>query len=95
MPDAAGRRRPITPAEARVLVLLLERLSPRDVASQLGSAVSTVRTHIKHLQAKSETHSIAALVLWGHDELTAGHLQTALGADPPWVRRAMSLLTNR
>ena len=95
MPDAAGRHRPITPAEARVLVLLLERLTPRDAAAELGSSVLTVRTHIKHLQAKSDTHTIAALVLWGHDELTTGHVQNALESDPGWCRRAELLLTNR
>jgi DNA-binding CsgD family transcriptional regulator len=95
MPDARGRRRPITPAEARVLVLLLERRSPRDPAKQLGSSVSTVRTHIKHLQAKSETHTIAALVLWGHDELTAGRLRQALQAERDWLARLDLLLTNR
>jgi DNA-binding CsgD family transcriptional regulator len=95
MPDAVGRHRPITPAEARVLVLLLERLTPRDAAEKLGSSVLTVRTHIKHLQAKSDTHTIAALVLWGPDELTAGEVQRALDADPRWCARARLLLTNR
>lgn len=95
MPDATGRRRPITPAEARILVLLLERRAPRDAAAVLGSSIATVRTHIKHLQEKSETHSIAALVLWGYDELTTGRLQSVLDIDSVWRTRADLLLTNR
>lgn len=94
MPDARGRARPITPAEARVLVLLLERNTPRAAAMQLGSSLSTVRTHIKHLQAKSDTHTIASLVLWARDELTAGRLQAALHTDARWRPRADRLLTN-
>lgn len=91
---AADRPHPITPAEGRVLVLLLERQSPREAATELGVAVATVRTHIKHLQAKSSTHSIAALVLWAHDELAAAGLQRALQSDRQWRARARRLLTN-
>ena len=94
MPDA-GRSRPITPAEARVLVLLLERSSPREAAAALELSLATVRTHIKHLQSKSDTHSIAALVLWAHDELRDGGVQRALSGEPRWLERASQLLTNR
>lgn len=94
MPDAAARPRTITPAEARVLVLLLERRSPREAAGLLGLSLGTVRTHIKHLQAKSDTHTLAVLVLWGHDELTAGRVQASLAADGPWLARATHILTN-
>jgi len=95
MPDAAERPTPITPAEARVLILLLERRSARDAASSLRLSLSTVRTHIKHMQTKSDTHSIAALVLWGHDELTTGRLQSVLHAGSAWRTRAELLLKNR
>lgn len=91
MPDVHGRRRPITRAEARVLALLLERRSPREAAVELGSSLATIRTHIKHLQAKSDTHTIAALVLWAHDELTAGRLEEALGSDRGWLERIRRL----
>lgn len=91
MPDAANHPRPITPAEARVLVLLLERRTPRDAATELEVSIATVRTHIKHLQAKSATHSIAALVLWARDELAAGRLQAALRSDRRWLARANRL----
>ena len=94
MPDAHARRQSITPAEGRVLVLLLERRTPRDAATELGLSLATVRTHIKHLQAKSSTHSIASLVLWARDELTAGRLQEALQTHAPWLARARRLLTN-
>ncbi|MDA0352550.1 MAG: hypothetical protein O3A10_10130 [Chloroflexi bacterium] len=93
MPDAAGHRS-ITVAEARVLVLLLERRTPREAATLLGSSLATVRTHIKHLQTKSETHTIASLVLWGRDELIRGHVQLALRSDVRWFPRAVQLLTN-
>ena len=93
MPDDRAHY-PLTPAEARVLVLLLERRTPNDSAALLGSSLSTVRTHIKHLQSKSDTHSIATLVLWGHDELTTGRLQRSLQELPSWLTRAERLLTN-
>ncbi len=94
MPDAAARPRRITPAEARVVILLLERRTPREAAGELGLSLATVRTHIKHLQAKSETHTIAALVLWARDELAAGRVAAALDEDEPWLARTKQLLTN-
>lgn len=94
MPDAVARPHSNTAAEARVVVLLLERLTPRDAAIELGLSLSTVRTHIKHLRAKSETRSIAALVLWARDELAAGRLRMALRRDRGWLARADRLLTN-
>jgi DNA-binding CsgD family transcriptional regulator len=94
MPGSSPAPTPeITPAEARVLVLLLERLTPRQAASALGSSLGTVRTHIKHLEAKSGTHAIAALVLWGRDELAAGRVTAALSGDPRWLQRARRILT--
>ena len=84
----------ITFAEARVLLLLLERRSPRDVADELGVSLGTVRTHIKHLHSKSDTHSLAALVLWARDD-SAEPLCRALSGDERWLRRARSLLTSR
>jgi DNA-binding CsgD family transcriptional regulator len=85
---------PITFSEARVLLLLLERLSPREVARELGISLGTVRTHIKHLQSKSDTHSLAALVLWGRDDC-ADAVCEALSINSLWSRRAQRLLTVR
>lgn len=84
----------ITFSEARVLLLLLERRSPRDAADELGVSLGTVRTHIKHLQAKSDTHSLATLVLWARDDC-AEPLCRALSTDEVWSRRAQFFLTSR
>ena len=84
----------ITFAEARVLLLLLERRSPREAAGELGVSLGTVRTHIKHLHAKSDTHSLAALVLWGRDDCVEP-LCGALAADEVWLRQAELFLTSR
>ena len=84
----------ITFSEARVLLLLLERHSPRDVAGELGVSLGTVRTHIKHLQSKSDTHSLAALVLWGRDDCTES-LCRVLSEDETWATRVRSFLTSR
>jgi len=85
---------PITFSEARVLLLLLERLSPREAAEALGVSLGTVRTHIKRLQAKSETHSLATLVLWGRDDCLA-HLSSALSSDGVWSQRLHEYLAAR
>ena len=82
----------ITFAEARVLLLLLERRSPREAADELGRSLGTVRTHIKHLQAKRDTHSLAALVLWGRDDCT-DLLCNALSVDEAWLGRVRQFLT--
>ena len=79
---------PITFSEARVLLLLLERLSPREAAEALGVSLGTVRTHIKRLQAKSETHSLATLVLWGRDDCL-------LSSDGVWSQRLHEYLAAR
>ena len=84
----------ITFAEARVLLLLLERRSPREAADELGVSLGTVRTHIKHLQAKSDTHSLATLVLWGRDDCTQ-LIRSALSVDDSWLRRVTLFLTSR
>ena len=84
----------ITFSEARVLLLLLQRRSPRDVAEELGVSLGTIRTHIKHLQAKSDTHSLASLVLWGRDDC-AEALLNALSVDESWSRRLEGFLTTR
>lgn len=92
MPDSPSS--PITFSEARVLLLLLERLSPREAAKELGVSLGTVRTHIKHLQAKSDTHSLAALVLWGREDC-AEAVCDVLSNNSLWSRRAQLLLTVR
>jgi DNA-binding CsgD family transcriptional regulator len=52
----------LTPAETRVLELLCQGVRPRDIADQIGVAVSTVRTQIGSVRAKTGAGSIRELV---------------------------------
>lgn len=45
----------VTPTEARVALALADGRSPSDVAKELSIAVATVRVHLKHLYAKTDT----------------------------------------
>lgn len=45
----------ITPTEARVALALAEGNRPSEIAKELSIAVGTVRVHLKHLYAKTET----------------------------------------
>jgi len=52
----------LTPAEGRLLALLVEGYSYRDCADRLGVTVNTVRTHIRVVYEKLQVHSKAAAV---------------------------------
>lgn len=52
----------VTGAEAKVLQALCGGAKPEAVAAELGVAVSTVRTHISSLRAKTQTANIRELV---------------------------------
>lgn len=52
----------LTPAETRVLELLCAGVRPTDIAGQVGVAVSTVRTQIGSVRAKTGAASIRDLV---------------------------------
>ena len=52
----------LTPAETRVLEMLCQGVRPTDIAVQLGVAVSTVRTQIGSVRAKTGAASIRELV---------------------------------
>ncbi len=52
----------LTPTEARVTLSLAEGLSPKQVADELAVAVGTVRVHLKHVYAKTETSGQRELV---------------------------------
>lgn len=52
----------LTPAEAEVLAALCEGLRPARIADALGVSVSTVRTQIKSVRAKTGAPDIATLV---------------------------------
>jgi len=52
----------LTSAEARVLAALCRGTSPGRIASEIGVAISTVRTHIGNIRQKTGAESIRALV---------------------------------
>lgn len=60
--DFFARDQGLTGAEARVLKALCEGLRPKDVARQFDVAVSTVRSQIGSIRAKTQTASIRDLV---------------------------------
>lgn len=57
----------LTPMEQRVVAALLNGESVKEAARDLGTRVSTVRTHVKHVHQKSATHSLTAMILWAVD----------------------------
>lgn len=52
----------LTSAETRVLKLLLEDRSPRQIAAELGVAITTVRSHLAALFSKTGTRRQSELV---------------------------------
>ncbi|MBM5823421.1 MAG: helix-turn-helix transcriptional regulator [Cyanobacteria bacterium K_Offshore_surface_m2_011] len=54
----------ITPAEQRVLDLLLRGDSNRLIAAQLVLSPRTVESHVSHLLAKTGCRSRTQLLLW-------------------------------
>lgn len=57
----------LTPAEQRVFELVVEGEGTEDIASALGIATSTVRTHLLSVFNKTDRHSRADLVLLARD----------------------------
>jgi DNA-binding CsgD family transcriptional regulator len=57
-----ARKYSLTPTEQQVLAILCEGLSAPQVAEQLHVAVSTVRSHIRSLCAKTRTNGVRELV---------------------------------
>jgi DNA-binding CsgD family transcriptional regulator len=52
----------LTAAEARVLALLLDDCRPREIAEELKLSITTVRSHLKALFAKTDTRRQSELV---------------------------------
>jgi DNA-binding CsgD family transcriptional regulator len=52
----------LTPAELRVLFCVVEISGLAEVADVLGLSEATVRTHLRHIFEKTETHRQADLV---------------------------------
>jgi DNA-binding CsgD family transcriptional regulator len=57
-----ARLQNITAAEARVLESLCEGVNPKDIATQQGVALSTVRSHISSMRVKTHSANIRELV---------------------------------
>jgi len=55
----------ISPAEQRVLALLLEGRSNRAIAAQLRLSPRTVESHIATMFEKTGCHNRSQLLLWG------------------------------
>jgi DNA-binding CsgD family transcriptional regulator len=60
--QAAVRRFHLTATEERVLTLLMKAHSPHEAAASLGVCISTVRTHIRSLFAKTGVRRQAELM---------------------------------
>ena len=60
--EAFVRRYRLTPSETRVLLAMLGGQTPRQIAETTGVSLPTVRTHLSHLYAKTETTRQADLV---------------------------------
>ena len=52
----------LTSGEQRVLCALNEDQSVGEVAGTLGTAISTIRTHVNHIREKTGARSLRALV---------------------------------
>lgn len=57
-----ARSHGLTPAEEQVLSILCQGFSAPEIASQLDVAVSTVRSHVRSLCAKTHSNGVRALV---------------------------------
>lgn len=57
-----ARTHGLTPAEEQVLGILCQGLSAPEIARQLRVAVSTVRSHVRSMCAKTHTNGVRALV---------------------------------
>jgi DNA-binding CsgD family transcriptional regulator len=60
--ELLARHYGITPAECRVLMLLIQGLSPYEAAGSLRCSETTVRTHLKRLFAKTGTRGQSDLM---------------------------------
>lgn len=63
----------ITPAERRVLELLVAGMRPRDMAATLTVSESTITTHMRNLYRKTEARSQVELALWALRHLEDEH----------------------
>jgi DNA-binding CsgD family transcriptional regulator len=57
-----ARTHGLTPTEEQVLTILCQGYSTPQIAVQLNVAVSTVRSHVRSMCAKTQSHGVRALV---------------------------------
>jgi DNA-binding CsgD family transcriptional regulator len=76
-----ARERGLTSAEGQVLAQVCKGLRPTEIASRHGVRISTVRTQLRSIRAKTSAHTIRDLV----------HLVSVL---PPMARQAPLRMTN-
>lgn len=79
----------LTFSESRIAVLLLEGSTPKEIADSVGISIHTVRTHIRHLHEKSNTHSMPALTHWCMHSLRS-HILPAFSASRVGLNALMS-----
>jgi DNA-binding CsgD family transcriptional regulator len=60
--DIVARRHGLTPAEAKVAVAITSGQSARQIAEALGISYHTLRTHLKHIFAKTNTRRQGELI---------------------------------
>ena len=81
----------VTPAEARVALLMASGLSTQDVACKLDIGITTVRTHLNRLFSKTDTHhqgQLVALLLAGPPRLEVAFADAVIDDDHEfWVGR--------
>ena len=58
---------PLTVAESDVLVLIAEGLSNQEIAAELNVSHETVRTHVKHIYAKTGARDRAQAVIAAYE----------------------------
>jgi len=75
-----ARTHGLTPSEEQVLAILCQGLSAPEAARQLNVAVSTVRSHVRSLCAKTQSNGVRALVgqVAVLPPIGAAHLQAPL-----------------
>jgi DNA-binding CsgD family transcriptional regulator len=64
----------ISPAEERVLVLLLDGSSNRQIAARLGLSPRTVESHIGAMFDKTGCRNRSQLLLWGLRQGRTNHV---------------------
>jgi DNA-binding NarL/FixJ family response regulator len=79
--STGGRRRRrtpdgrLTPQELRIARLIHDGCSRREIAERLTLSEATVRTHLQHIYAKLDIHSVRELMISNLDHLAGKDVQ--------------------